>query len=87
MTTNVTFTGTGKAVFMGLNGSGSISIPGLKVGDIILNTYSLDGLGNWDYSPPGSLFETSISVVDQLQQSYTGNASTVNFTIIFFRGP
>ncbi len=68
-----------KADFLGNNGSGSISVPGLKVGDAILIFTN----GNWLTSFEGPV----VTVDDQIQQSASGDLSAVNFTVILARWP
>lgn len=62
----------------GLNGSGPISAPGLKVGDRFLLGYSPAGGG-------GGL-ESIITVADQVQQLVGFDWSPFTFDLIFLRG-
>lgn len=80
----VTLAGVGSATFTGRNGAGSISVPGLVAGDkVVVSSYDPNlGVG---YEPPGTLFESTISVDDEIQQ-LTGNFSTSTCSILFFRG-
>jgi hypothetical protein len=66
-----------KAIFAGLTENGSVSVPGLEVGDVLLRL-----------EPFGFLtgFEGVVSVADQLQQTTTLDWSPVTFTAYFLRG-
>lgn len=66
-----------KAVFTGRNGAGSISVPGVKAGDMMFwlqgNTInSFEGNG-------------SITVDDQIQQISASDLSALTFTLICVR--
>lgn len=78
---SVNFAGFGKADFTGNNGSGAISIPGLKVGDVVITSV----VGSTTQSP-GSVFERIVSVSDELQQIENSNLSTQSCYIVFVRG-
>lgn len=54
------------ATFQALSGAGSVSIPGLLAGDIVL-TGTINGLSFWPSF--STMFETVISVDGQLQQT------------------
>lgn len=70
-----------KVTFTGINGSGPISVPGLKAGDIILGQV-LDTTG----APEGILsYETIISVDDQIQQNTSADRSGIAMTAVFSR--
>jgi hypothetical protein len=69
------------AMFGGLSGSGSVSVPGLKVGDKLI----------WLQSPQGGPaqvggFEIIISVNNQIQQLSASDLSAHTFNAIFARG-
>lgn len=69
------------ATFQALSEAGSVSIPGLLVGDIVL-TGTINGLSFW----PGfsTTFETVISVDGQLQQT-GGDYVGVDFVVYLLR--
>jgi hypothetical protein len=73
----------GSATFAGLTGAGSISVPGLKVGDKVVIIHNDTVGGNYD--PPGNNFEVVISVAGQIQQVGSNDISADTFTIFFFR--
>jgi hypothetical protein len=73
MSGSVGLAAVGSATFTGLNGSGSISLPGLKVGDRV----------SIDIQPGG--FESVVSVDDELQQTASSDFSTTTFRMFFFR--
>lgn len=64
----------------GLNGSGSLSLPGAKVGDVVLNIRNDGSAVN-----SGGDFEATISVNNQVQQTTAANLSTKTITFILFR--
>jgi hypothetical protein len=72
-----------RATWSGINGAGAISIPGLRVGDRMLQL--LDSGQNLD---SGILFYTQVvvSVADELQQNHTGDLTTIAFDGVFVRG-
>jgi hypothetical protein len=70
----------GYATFNGRNGTGSISVPGLKVGDIV--TFAL--LNSTVVTVGGEL-ETIVSIADEIQQVDSANLSTATFTIVITR--
>ncbi len=69
------------ANFSALPTAGAISIPGLAVGDIVLNG-TVNGLGVWNAF--SSLFEPVVSVADQLQQ-LSGNLADPAFVVYLIR--
>ncbi len=65
------------AVFTGSNGAGPCSLPGATVGmnvEFVLNLT--------DETADGSKFESTITVVDQIQQTDVGDLSTKHFFLI-----
>jgi hypothetical protein len=70
------------ANFSGKNGSGAISISGLKVGDFVLNVFEV---ANSTSQP--QLFEAVVSVADQLQQTSGTNQSANTFDAVIARLP
>ena len=56
--------------FQGRNGAGSISVPGLAIGDVVR---VVQGTLVADVGDQGSHFETTITVVDEIQQSDVAN--------------
>ena len=66
-----------KAVFVGRNGAGAISVPGLQVGDTVLQYQN----GNW----AGSFDFPAITVADEIQQSSGSDLSAVTFTLFLLR--
>lgn len=75
-------------VFAGNTSAGGISVPGLKVGDVVVGgTYSYQGvLQNW--GPYSNQFEATISIADQIQQQNVNNMdwSNLTFTVYLLRG-
>ncbi len=67
----------------GLNGAGSISVPGVEVGDVILVFYNGYSGGLWTGS--ASPFESTVSVVDEVQQTSSGNWSAAPSNLFFLR--
>lgn len=78
---DVTFAAIGRADFTGRNGIGSISVPGLKVGDQMF--FVCRNSNGW--TQPGNYFETVISVNGQIQQTSALDLSAETETILFFR--
>lgn len=64
-----------KAVFTGLNGSGTVSIPGVKAGDIIFTP------SNW----LGSFENTPLAADDQIQQYSASDLSAITITLYLLR--
>lgn len=81
----------GKVVFDGVNGpSGgpiAISVPGLKVGDIVFyGTFTSSDPGPpLFWTAPENIWEAVVSVNDELQQ-LGGNMAGKTCTILFVRG-
>lgn len=74
--------GLGHYTFNGRNGSGSVSVPGLKAGDICLQQ-----VVNGTYIPPdGSEFERVISTDGQIVQNDAANLSAISCQVIVVRG-
>jgi hypothetical protein len=69
----------------GRNGAGSISVPGVDVGDVLLvflnGNPPYGGLDIGSASP----FENVISVADQVQQIATNNFSASSYNVFFLR--
>jgi hypothetical protein len=70
-----------RASFNGRNGSGSISLPGLKAGDLVF-WMLLNGIAG---SFAGD-FEPIISVDDEIQQLQAANFSSQSVDILVLRG-
>jgi len=68
-----------KASFNGRNGTGAISVPGLKAGDAVI----LNGINNRQNEFP---FEAIISTDDQITQWYTGDLSSDSIVLVLMRG-
>lgn len=63
--------------FTGRNGLGSISLPGVKAGDIVLAMYC------WgDSVEPGRFVESIISADDHIQQTSTTDYTDVPFVVV-----
>lgn len=72
--------------FTCLNGAGSISAPGLKVGDrVFWNLIHFMSHDAWQQ--PGSLFEQIVTVDDELQQLSTDDLSSNTAEVVVIRGP
>jgi hypothetical protein len=83
MTTTVTIpVAIVRASFLARVGSGPISVPGLKVGDAILSASE----SNHERSPVAIVFESFISVDDEVQQLYSGDLSGDTYTLLLLRG-
>ncbi len=72
-----------RATWTGVNGAGPISIPGLEVGDRILQL--LDSAPGLDTSIL-MYVEIVVSVADELHQNHTGNLTPLTFDGVFVRG-
>lgn len=71
--------------FTGRNGTGPISVPGVKVGDRFVYLYSTS-VGNVNVITGGSPYmEVIISVDDQVQQTDVANYSTYTFNGVLVR--
>jgi hypothetical protein len=68
-----------KAVANGAPNGGAINIPGLQVGDMLIQAIPYG-------FPPGQAFEQVVSVADELQQIPRLDWSTVEFTFYLLRG-
>lgn len=68
-----------KAIAPGLTGAGAVSIPGLQVGDVLIQVVPF-GFG------PGQGFEQVVSAAGQLQQIDNLDWSAVDFTFYLIRG-
>jgi len=75
-----TVNGVVEATFTGLSSSGAISVPGLKAGDFVIGVYSVG-----DYFQPGLLFESIVSVDNELQQTSSTDFSARSFNIFLRR--
>jgi hypothetical protein len=75
---SVTFSGILKASFNSLSSPGSISIPGLKVGDKVIGCWMPADNTAWHQpgDTPGT-FEAIVSVDDELQQLNSSSSSIV----------
>jgi len=66
------------------SGAGAISVPGLKVGDIVIWCFQTSPPA---WTGPGGAFEAIISVADELQQTGSvGGLQGVPFDLILLRG-
>ena len=74
------------AIFGGRNGAGSISVPGLKVGDKLIWLQSSSYQGGTVQMNTADYFEIKISVNDQIQQLITSDLSTWILNAILIRG-
>lgn len=73
------------ATFTARSGAGSISVPGLKVGDLVF--WNLIHFVSHDaWQTPGSLWEQVVTVDDQLQQLTTDDLSADTADIVVYRG-
>lgn len=73
------------STFLGRSGTGSISVPGLVVGDRLIWLHST-GYTGADINLNGfNYMEVIISVDDQIQQTDNGNYTTWTFDAIFVR--
>ena len=71
-----------KVSFTGRNGTGAISVPGLRVGDIVVC-----GVNVTNTSPivPGTSYEVVVSVDDEIQQLTVGDFSATNVVVVVLR--
>jgi hypothetical protein len=69
-------------LFTGKNGTGALTATGLKVGDIIA---SVTGVVVGDVGSKSALFETSVSIVDQIQQVSATDLSTHQYMALVIR--
>ena len=63
--------------FTGKNGAGACTCTGAVVGDAVIGIVNIT-----DVSTATSSFETTITVVDEIQQSSSSNLSTKKFAVI-----
>ena len=70
------------ADFSGIDGSGSISVPGVKIGDVVVNVWRIDA----SHAFASSAYEPVITVDDEIQQLGV-NMSAATLKILLFRGP
>ena len=68
--------------FAGKNGAGACTMTGVKVGDVVL---SATGTVAADVGDKASLFETAITVNDQIQQSSASDLSTKVYMALILR--
>lgn len=68
--------------FSGKNGAGACTMTGVKVGDVVL---SVTGIAAADVGDKASLFESTITVADQIQQSSTDDLSAKVFMALVLR--
>jgi len=66
-----------KVTVTGINGSGAVSAPGLKVGDRLLLNYGPN---------PSAGFERIVTVDDEIQQNSGFDWTSYTFDLIFIRG-
>lgn len=69
-----------KAEFLGRDGAGPVSVPGLKVGDVVI-MYSNDNHERTEIA-----YECTITVDDEIHQFYQGNWSGDTFVMVLLRG-
>lgn len=70
------------ASFTGINGSGAVSVPGLKVGDRVISCYLIN---NNVWQAAGQAYEYIVSVNDEIQQ-LGGSFSTETVELVLIRG-
>jgi ABC-type uncharacterized transport system ATPase component len=68
--------------FAGRNGAGACTMTGVKAGDVVL---TVTGTVAADVGDKASLFETTITVNDQIQQSSATDLSTKVFMALILR--
>lgn len=66
--------------FTGRNGAGSITVTGTAVGDRVILLTNLT-----DEAAGGAAFETTITVVNQIQQSSASDLSAKKFALLVYR--
>jgi len=72
--------------FTGRNGSGTISVPGLKSGDkVIWSAYTRSPAPQL-YSAPGAFIDFQVTVDDQIEQIDTSNNSSATIDALIYRG-
>jgi len=82
---SISLAAAGSITFTSLDSSGSISVPGLKVGDMMAFCYC--PATNTQGMPPNNTFEGIITVVDEIQQiaNLGPLGHTFTWTMFFFR--
>lgn len=65
--------------FTGSNGAGACTATGLAVGDRVV---ALVGITSGNYGNKASLFESVVTVADQIQQSSVSNLSAVSYVAL-----
>lgn len=70
-----------KVTFSGINGAGYVSVPGLKVGDVVLAAHNgaLSLNTNWFFS--------LVDTVDTIYQADSSDNTAKTFTVILARTP
>lgn len=63
--------------FTGRNGAGAITLTGAAVGDKVLGVAGISTVGN-----AAASFETTITVVNQIQQSAAGDLSSNTYLVV-----
>ncbi len=75
-----------RATWNGVNGAGPISIPGLQVGDRLLQLMdSAQGIPELNSAIPFYV-EIVVSVADELHQNHPGNLTPTTYDGVFVRG-
>lgn len=69
------------ATFSGKNGSGGISVPGLKAGDFLIWCV----MGTTEMPMGASELEAMVSVADEIQQLDSADLSSHTFTVLLIR--
>lgn len=81
--------GTGKGTLLplftaGRNGAGAVTFTGAKVGDTVFSALNLTDVS--DAMAATAVFESTITVADQIQQASASDLSAKKFHIILRRG-
>lgn len=63
--------------FTGRNGAGAVTLTGAAVGDVVLGVAGISTVGN-----AAASFESTITVVNQIQQSSASNLSAVTYLVV-----
>lgn len=66
--------------FTGHNGAGACTLTGAKVGDVVAGVVNITDGGN-----AGALYESVVTVADQVQQSSASDLSTKLFSVLLIR--
>lgn len=83
---SVSLAAVGSASFLGRNGAGSISVPGLKVGDMLLQVHTVgDPSGTGDPYNEAGTFEMTVTVDDEIQQLGAYDRSALTHKLFFAR--